>query len=330
MKRLSLILVTILAVAVFAFTGCKDKEIAVQVYVPDGAPALSIAKLMHDKTDLGTGSAAEFHVIASDDTSLKNAVAKKPDFIVLPINTATTVAESGRAYQLISVLTHGNLYIVGKKPEGIETVDLKYLSDNNAKLGVVQLAKVPGLTLQAVLKEKTGISYTVGAAAEGIQLIATDGAAVGGQLKQGAVDFALVPEPAATNITTKAVPEAEILMSLHELYGSRYPQAALLAKKGTDAATIEKILTELELAQAENWLETNITDATAAITAHLDGLETSTAPANLDTVRRCNISCVRAGAAKEDVVKYINKIRLLDSLAADEVALDSAFFYAQP
>lgn len=123
----------------------------IKIFMPDGAPALAFAKLMHDKNDLGVG--ATYTVVNANNIGA--CVAQKTgDAVLLPVTAASKLAGSGADYKLVSVNTHGNLFVVGKsEAAGFALKDLV-----GKKVGVIQLANVPGLTFRATL-DAADIAY---------------------------------------------------------------------------------------------------------------------------------------------------------------------------
>ncbi len=119
---------------------------------PDGAPALSIAKYIADDDDLGTSKDIEYTVVASSDIGgiMQRGEA---DIMIMPVNASSKLykANASDKYKMVSVVTHGNLYIMSNSDITLE--DLK-----GKTIGVIGQGAVPDLTLQAVLK-KNGINY---------------------------------------------------------------------------------------------------------------------------------------------------------------------------
>lgn len=126
----------------------------VQVYCPDGAPALAIAKFISDGENFGTGKTFAYHVVASDNIG---ATVQKGtgDIVVIPVNAASKLYNKNAAdkYKLVSVLTHGNLYIMCS--EDISANDLK-----DKTVGVFGMGLVPDLTFKAVL-DKLGFKVEI-------------------------------------------------------------------------------------------------------------------------------------------------------------------------
>ncbi|MBQ8447097.1 MAG: hypothetical protein IJX31_04910 [Clostridia bacterium] len=105
--------------AAFYWTGTQDANESVPsreitVYMPDGAPALALAGLMHaDQADDGmTYKVVDAALIASKTTYAD--ATKNADLCVMPINAAAKLhGESGK-YTMIGAVTHGNLYMIAK------------------------------------------------------------------------------------------------------------------------------------------------------------------------------------------------------------------------
>ncbi len=126
------------------------------VYMPDGAPALAMAKLMQEDTmdDGFTYKVVAPATIASRVTNKdENANA---DFCVLPVTAASKLLGSGERYKMLGVVTHGNLYLISKNGTPLTAENITHLQGKT--IGVLQINEVPGLTLKTVLN-KYGLSY---------------------------------------------------------------------------------------------------------------------------------------------------------------------------
>ncbi|MDE6868788.1 MAG: hypothetical protein K2J83_06590 [Clostridia bacterium] len=126
----------------------------VSVYMPDGAPALGLANLMAGEKAFDV--AVNYNVV--DSTLIQTYVAGdcKADVCVLPVNVAVKLLGSGEKYKMVATLTHGNLYLLSNSGTKISADNLSQLKGK--KVGVVNLAAVPGLTLKVILKNH-GIEY---------------------------------------------------------------------------------------------------------------------------------------------------------------------------
>ena len=120
-------------------------------YAPDGAPALAIAKFIADNESFDTDKPVNYSIISSDSIiyPIEGGFA---DIILMPINFATQYYNAGSnqndPYKLVSVITHGNLYIMSK--EELTVADFK-----DKRIGVPNMGAVPDLTFQSVLKKNS-------------------------------------------------------------------------------------------------------------------------------------------------------------------------------
>lgn len=122
--------------------------------VPDGAPALAAAKFMYDNENFKTGIPFNYSVVAA--SNIGGFMQKgKADIMIMPINAASKLykANASDPYQMVAIITHGNLYIVSDEKLTLE--DLK-----EREVAVIGQGLVPDLTFKAVLK-KHGINFKV-------------------------------------------------------------------------------------------------------------------------------------------------------------------------
>lgn len=128
----------------------------ITVCMPDGAPALALAQLLYEDTedDGITYKVVNSSLIASKVTY--NDMDKNADVCVLPVTAASKLLRSGENYEMLGVVTHGNLYLISKDGEQITAENIEDLKGKT--VGVLQINQVPGLTLKVVLK-KYGVEY---------------------------------------------------------------------------------------------------------------------------------------------------------------------------
>lgn len=327
-KAIYLLLGVMLSLAMsLALIGCanRDYDGKIEIYMPDGAPALAFAQLMSENNQLGRE--VNYHVVSS--TTIGTFVADETaTAALLPVNSAAKLCGSGEKYKMLSVNTHGNLFVIGKG----EAADINALKGK--KVGVVNLANVPGLTFKAILADK-GVTYTEDSAqltSENILLVGIEGTEIAGRLNatgDNALDFVVAPEPAVSTLTSKA-PAIKVLLSLQELWGEGgYPQAVLVAKTElcNDKDFVKALLDALDASAA--WLPDHASDAASAVASHLAAdLQPSFSAENLtqSVITNCNIKVVKAADSKDSVKSYIEKITAINAQSAGEVA--DAFFFA--
>ncbi len=131
---------------------------ALQVYAPDGAPALGLAYMMAGESELSS-TQFEYHIVSSDDIQTEvTGTSPAADICILPVNLAVKLLGTGEAYKLTGTITHGNLYLLSTDSTKITADNLSTLVGKT--VGCIQLANVPGLTFRVILK-KNGLAYNV-------------------------------------------------------------------------------------------------------------------------------------------------------------------------
>lgn len=121
---------------------------------PDGAPALAIAKLIFDNDNLGTGKSINYSVISSTQVN-PNLSSGSADFIIAPVNLASKLYKAnGNDYVMVSVITHGNFYILSTTE--ISVKDLK-----DKQVAVPNQGAVPDWTFKMILNKNGLINQTV-------------------------------------------------------------------------------------------------------------------------------------------------------------------------
>lgn len=176
---------------------------AYHVYAPDGAPALALANAVSESR-ISAGSSAvgfTFHVVASDEIRLQvTGTSPAADFCILPVNLAANLLGDGQNYKMLGTVTNGNMFLLSTSTElpAITKTNMEALKGR--KVGVIQLANIPGLTLRLSL-ENVGISYKILSEAdatpdpEKVNLVAVTANDV---TLAGGFDYFLCPEPAAS------------------------------------------------------------------------------------------------------------------------------------
>ena len=311
------------------------------VYMPDGAPALAFAKLMHEDTE---DDAFTYKVVAPNLIKTKvtyKEESKNADLCVLPLTAATKLLGNGDRYQMLATITHGNLYLISQDDSTM------YTSNNLSALygktiGVLQLNEVPGLVLKTVL-HKAGVAYQengVTAAVDKVNLVPITGAQDVGALDN--VDLYLLAEPA---VGTQSHKKYKIVGDVQEMYGSEngYPQAVLMIKKSVVEKSWGQVSAWLKkLETAHEWLTTStpgddhLVQTVQAVTAHLEDetystsllILTSTINAGirpLEIIERCGVWYEYSTTARTGVIEFIQAAQAVNPNMA--VMPKDEFFY---
>lgn len=334
MKKIKKLVALLLCAFALTLTACAnvnnstgDKK-QLTFVAPDGAPALSIAKFIADGEDFGMNAQINYSVVSAS-TIGSYMQQGKADFIVIPVNAASKLykANSSDPYKMISVITHGNLYLMSSD----QTSDINSLKGK--VVGVIGQGLVPDLTFRAILSDNgllgdvvvgdqpTDGKITLRYFAQANEMIPL--------LKQGQLTVGLLPEPACTNLTKVASNKTWTRIDVQELYDAQakaYPQAVLMAKTSVYNEYKDQIAGMQEYFTANvNWVKENTESAVNAVNSTLtEGVTPSLVAANITAtvVDNCKIYFESASVAKQSVITYINKIIAINEQSAKAVGED--------
>ncbi len=277
--------------SLFGLTACGDEDPAdntIHIYMPDGAPALAMSKLMYENNQFS--DEIDYTVVSSSNIA-NYILDKSADMAVIPVNMATKILGDGTDYKVVATLTNGNLYIVGNKNiNGLE--DLK-----GEVIGVIGQGNVPDLNLKYLLTSNS-IEYEAGesSVADKVALrYFADASNLIPMLKQNQLDFGLLPEPAVSKLMSMT-DDFEVELDMQTLWlGGAYPQAVLVAKTtliNEKNSLIESMITELDT--NEMWAINNPANAVNAINNNLaEGVVASLQNTITgETIQRCNIDII--------------------------------------
>lgn len=245
-KKLALVLVALFSISTM-FIGCgtdepkETKEI--KVVVPDGLPSMATAKMIKEKSEI----MKEYNISYSIENTPENIVSEvlkgEIDIAVVPSNVAATQYNKNAGYKIAGTIGWGSFYLISA--DGEKTLeDLKGKEVYNIGKGLT-----PDIVTRAVLKDKGydvdndfNFSYVNGITELAPTILA------------GKTKFAVVPEPALTQIISKK-PDVKIIMDFNEewkkLNESEYgfPQATIIVKNDlieNDKKFVEKFLSSVE------------------------------------------------------------------------------------
>ena len=231
-KYISIILLVVLTMVVLV--GCspgkdnpKNKELSVvkqvKVAVPDGLPAVAIAKLANENPEIKEGYETVYSIEKTPEAISTRVMKKDADIAIVPSNMAAIAYNKTSSYNIVGTVGMGSLYLVS-------TENIKDYSDLVGKeVGCTGKGLTPDITIKSLLLQKD-INYSdikfnyVNSASELVPLLAT------GKVKTG-----IVPEPALSALMSKN-PDIKIIKSLNdswkEVSGSKdgYPQSTLIVK----------------------------------------------------------------------------------------------------
>lgn len=338
MKKFLSIFLAIFLLFVFAFalSGCKktEEKSALTVYAPDGAPALSIAKFIDSKENFGINAELSYNVVSADKIGgvMQQGTG---DIIIMPVNASSKLykANAENHYKMVSVVTHGNLYIVCN--EEISITDLK-----GKKMGVIGQGLVPDLTLKAVLS-KNGITVTtedsVGEDQVGVKYY-KEASELLPLLKKGQLEIGLLPEPACTNLKKIASDKTWFTLDLQNLYNAQtksYPQAVMMIKESVLTkfpGLVDSIKEKFD--DGVSWTKENVESAVNGISSVLtQGVTPSLTAKNINAnvIDNCKIHWQDSLDAKESVKNYLSDIIAIGSELQNKpaVMVGDDYFYSK-
>ena len=326
-KAIVCLLAAMFASSCFACTP-RDGNV-VHVYMPDGAPAIALSKLMHEGYEN-----TEFTVVPS--ATIRERVASgAADLAIIPINAAAALYNGNAGIKMLSVNTHGNLYIVSKDGE---SADIEFSDLVGKKIAVIMQNDVPGLTFRMML-EKSALPFvevaTTDSAEDGkisVNYVADGQAAIAAlKLPTSPADYALLAEPQATNAvkTLNGRVVCDVQEQWREMFGGTFPQACLVAKSTLDDGYIANFMSALTA--SDGWAEEHPTEAVAAVKSHAEAGTASTLPAlTAAMIKGCNIKTVAAADIKTACEKYfeaLGKLKKPDGTPVLAKAPDDGFYY---
>ena len=293
LKAIMAVFMVAALVAVFAvgLAACNDdKDVApdtLQLYVPDGAPALAVAKFIAEKDTLTVaGYKIAVNIVPANQIAAHMAKADG-DIVIMPANAGMNLISKGAGYEFVCSNTRGILYMLSLEQGTVTPADLA-----GKKVGCIGEGAVPEYALMTVL-EANGVADDVD-----VQFFA-DGAAVQAAVKAGTSDFGIVGEPAATAGASKGFfTVMDMQAEFNEATDSEsgFPMSSTFV---SEALAGEDGFVEALVAALEDNVD-YIAENAAGMTALLQGAgSTSAYPAA--SIPRCNVG-VYTGADVDDAI----------------------------
>lgn len=329
MKRikglLSLLLVIVTMFSIVVISGCKDKKEKIDVYVPDGAPALSIAKLINDDKNYTKVGKLNYNVIAGDQVVSK-VTSGDADVAILPTNAASIIYNKGLKYKLVSTNVYGVLYLVGR-------VQVSNLEELKGKVvHSIGQGNTPEQVFKYVLDEK-GIGYVNSDTAVENKIAIkyySDASNILPLLKQGQIDFAILGEPAVYQSAKFGAINLFSLQTLwNEVTGTQggYPQASMIVK----SSVIEKypdFINELldDVKDNENWIKENSSLCLDLIKSKGSTLQVAFTE---NIINNCNVRFVFAQNAKAEIDTYLNVLKAFNPKSIGGSVPNSDFYFVK-
>ena len=292
------------------------EDVALNVLIPSGSTAMSLAHFAYEKSELGKGIEVNFEpYVQGSDPLLAAFTSQTANVIVAPTNLGATLYQKEVPYQLVATLVWGNLYLIGKEELTLEDLAGKTIT-------AFGQGSTPDIVLQSVLKEKGLLdSVTI----EYLSSVAD----VQSMFAAGEIELAVIAEPSLTVLKDKVEGVhtiADFQLEWAELYGgSSYPQASLFVHQ--DLINNHPDIVEALLAQVEasiNFANEHPDEMAAqAIETGLDMPEAVIASSTPNS----NLLFKTASEAKGEIQVYLEKLYEFEPKTIGGSLPDDNFYY---
>ena len=314
MKKTVIISLVLLIALLCVLVGC-DTEGEITCYVPDGAPALAVAKIIADGK-VGDSNVTTY-VTTGEDVVAKCA-SGEADMAILPSNAAVKICSDRNDYRLFSVNVFGLLYVVGTR----QVASLAELCENTVYS--IGLGNTPEYVMKKIL-DVNGVSY-----ADTFEYI-TDGTTAVQMILGSQAEFALLGEPAVTNLIQKAAEKGKTVYRLFDLQQlwqqatdsseAGYPQAALIVKNSLLTDDFAHNLQQI-LQQNTQFLLANLAGLNDLLKGAGSSLDVSY---TAEIIARCNVRFTAACEIKNDLETYLATFQAMQKF----LPLSDDIFYEQ-
>lgn len=297
-KIVSIVLTLVLLLSLGALTACDEPQEVVNIFVPDGAPALAVASLMKEGATINNHPV---RVNISTGAGVKAAVVSgQADIAILPVSACVGLHKQQAAdIKLFSVETWGNLYLVGKTDQGMEGLKGKVVH-------CIGQNDVPGIIFRSLLTHY-GLEYVENSETPVDGKVAivyyADASGFLPLLKQGKADYGVLGEPAASKVIgSPCVEVLDFQEAWAEKMGASYtvkgfPQAGMIVGKKyySDNAFLTDLLGKMQ--SNDEYIMQFPTEVDALLTANGSATAAS-ADLSRYVISRCNVKTVRGVDAK--------------------------------
>lgn len=307
-KYLAILVAILLLVSLCTMCACnnnggeQDQPKEITMYVPDGAPALSVANIINDKT---VGNTIVNTTITTGEAVVAKCGNGEADMAVLPTNAAVNICSKRSDYLLFSVNVYGVLYIVGTE----NITSLSQLQEQ--KLYSIGLGNTPQYVFETIC-DKQGVSYNSGSNGITVQYEA-DASSIIPLVIKGDVKFALIGEPAVTQLSNKMASQGKSLYNLFDLQRlwkqatnsdvNGYPQASMIVKKSLLTNEFAQHLMTV-LNENSSFLTENLSELNNIMKAAQSSLDLNY---TAELLERCNLTVIPVKDAKADIATYLSK-----------------------
>ena len=318
--------------------GCKDKgdndgadPINVKVVVPDGSPAITIAKLLADKPAYD-GYNLSYEIVSGAQAIGAKLSNGEANIAIAPTNLGATLYNKTHSIKLVATAVQGALYMVGKQNLVGESTEQKLNSLKGKTVYNIGQAATPGYTFKYIL-DHYEIPYQENAeeSADYVNLkYVQEGSQLIGLFKTNKAEFGILGEPAVTNAnnatgTTTQLSIQDVWNEVTSTVGG-LPQASVFVKNDLlskeHADFINWFIAKME--ESSTWVKTNTADALVALQ---EAGSVSLKNLNSEVVERCNIKVVKASQAKSSINTYLSSLYAFDPTTVGNSIPNDDFYH---
>ena len=267
----------------------------VKVVVPDGLPAISLAKLAKENPEIKSGYNINYSIESTSDALSTVVMKEEADIAIVPSNMAAIAYNKTSNYKILGTVGMGSFYLVS-------TENMSSMDDLIGKeVGNTGKGLTPDITVKTILKEKNinldDINFNyVNSMSELVPMMAS------GKLNTG-----FVSEPALTGLMNKN-DNIKIITSLNDewksISGSKngYPQSTLIVKSDfakENPEFIEKFVEQIS--DSIKWANDNPTEAGS----YSKDFGVSTEASVIEkAMERANLNFINISDMKEEYENY--------------------------
>lgn len=317
-RKMVITLIGLLFITLVSACSVEKLPEKLNVAVPSGATAISLAKPMKDTAGI-EGIPVQYEVVPTTDLIVARMTAKEADFAVVPVNLAAQLYQKKLPYKLASVVTWGNLFIASQEPlEGWEALKGK-------DIYMMGKGLVPDIVFRTLLKEN-GLDPD-----QDVNLVyMSGGTELAPNFLAGKAAVSMLPEPVLTTVKMKK-PETHVMLDLQQEWNkvfeteSGYPQAGIVVKEEliqNAPELVEKYLKIIE--EGMVWLNENPADAGL----YAEALELGLPAAVVEkSVPGNNILYQNASQAQKDLQDFFQTLYDFNPETVGGVVPDQGLYY---
>ncbi|WP_244833093.1 ABC transporter substrate-binding protein [Clostridium sp. BJN0001] len=330
-KRTSIILCTIITLISVLIAGCGggndvksdsankvSEQKTVKIIVPDGLPALSLAKMIKEKPQIVENYSEDYSIEKSAQNVATSVMKCDADIAIVPSNLAATAYNKTEGKYVIAATTGWGSFYIGSTNKDASLDSLKGNKVYNIGKGLT-----PDIITRVILNEK-------GIDADSIDFNYVDGVnEMVPVIVSGKTDYAVIPEPALTIVKTKK-PDFNTFINLNEewkkLFNSEYgyPQATVIINSDflkENKEYVEKFLQEVK--KSCEYLNSNSED----VASYSEEIGISAKKEIIpQAIKNGNVKYVSIGDTKNEYKNYFEKLNDFDKSSVGGKLPDDKIF----